>query len=85
MSPLRWGIAGAGTISHDFVCALSTLPESDHKVVANAARGLENAEKFADLHGIPVCYVGYEALAKDPHVGKKGSYLIGMDSIVLSF
>ncbi|XP_055640807.1 trans-1,2-dihydrobenzene-1,2-diol dehydrogenase-like [Toxorhynchites rutilus septentrionalis] len=68
MSPLRWGIAGAGTISHDFVCALSTLPESDHRVVAIAARGLENAQKFADQHGIPVFTVGYEALAKNPHV-----------------
>lgn len=68
MSPLRWGIVSAGTIAHDFVCAVSTLPETDHKVVAVAARGLENVKKFAESHGIPAFYVGYEALAKDPKV-----------------
>lgn len=65
MTSLRWGIVSAGTIAHDFVCAISTLPESDHKVVAVAAQGLNNAQKFAELHGIPTFYVGYEALAKD--------------------
>lgn len=68
MSPLRWGIVSAGTIAHDFACAVSTLPETDHKVVAVAARGLENVQKFAESHGIPAFYVGYEALAKDPKV-----------------
>lgn len=67
---LRWGIAAAGKISHDFVCGLSTLPAEDHQVVAVAARSLESAEKFAKLHGIPKAYQGYEALAKDPNVGE---------------
>ncbi|XP_058123903.1 trans-1,2-dihydrobenzene-1,2-diol dehydrogenase-like [Anopheles ziemanni] len=68
MAPLRWAIVSAGTISHDFVCAVSTLPATDHQVVAVGARGLENARKFAELHGIPRFYEGYEAIAKDAEV-----------------
>uniref|UniRef100_A0A8D8J220 Trans-1,2-dihydrobenzene-1,2-diol dehydrogenase n=2 Tax=Culex pipiens TaxID=7175 RepID=A0A8D8J220_CULPI len=68
MSALRWGIVSAGTVAHDFACAVSTLPEADHRVVAVAARGLENAQKFAELHGIGSFYDGYEALARDKNV-----------------
>ncbi|XP_055545470.1 trans-1,2-dihydrobenzene-1,2-diol dehydrogenase-like [Wyeomyia smithii] len=68
MAALRWGVVTAGTVSHDFVCAVSTLPDSEHKVVAVAAQGLENAKKFAELHGIPAFYGSYEALAKDSRV-----------------
>lgn len=68
MSPLRWGIVSAGTTAHDFACAVSTLPDSDHKVVAVAAKGLDNAQRFAELHGISVFYGSYETLAKDPIV-----------------
>ncbi|XP_040169262.1 trans-1,2-dihydrobenzene-1,2-diol dehydrogenase-like [Anopheles arabiensis] len=68
MAPLRWAIVSAGTISHDFACAVSTLPAADHQLVAVGARGLENARKFAELHGIPRFYEGYEAIAKDPEV-----------------
>lgn len=68
--PLRWGIVSAGRISHDFACALSTLPVTDHKVIAVAARSLESAKKFAELHDIPQAYEGYEALAKNSDIGK---------------
>ncbi|XP_053673411.1 trans-1,2-dihydrobenzene-1,2-diol dehydrogenase-like [Anopheles nili] len=68
MAPLRWAIVSAGTIAHDFACAVSTLPSADHQLVAVGARGLENARKFAELHGIPRFYEGYEAIAKDPEV-----------------
>ncbi|XP_019550499.2 trans-1,2-dihydrobenzene-1,2-diol dehydrogenase [Aedes albopictus] len=68
MPPLRWGVVSAGTTAHDFVCAVSTLPESDHKVVAVAAKGLDNVQKFAELHGIAAFHVGYEALARDHNV-----------------
>ncbi|XP_058450464.1 trans-1,2-dihydrobenzene-1,2-diol dehydrogenase-like [Malaya genurostris] len=68
MSPLRWGVVTAGTVSHDFVCAISTLPECDHKVIAVAASGRDSVIKFAELHGIPTFYVGFDALAKDPHI-----------------
>lgn len=68
MAPLRWGIASAGKISHDFTTAVGTLPTSEHQVVAVATRKRPDAEKFATLHGIATAHGGYEALAKDPHV-----------------
>lgn len=79
MPPLRWGVVSAGTTAHDFVCAVSTLPESDHKVVAVAAKGLDNVQKFAELHGIAAFHVGYEALARDHNVGKSGHIEILFD------
>lgn len=68
MAPLRWGIASAGKISHDFANALSTWPKDNHLAVAVSARKLEDAKSFAQLHGIEKFYQGYDALAKDPNV-----------------
>ncbi|XP_058449113.1 trans-1,2-dihydrobenzene-1,2-diol dehydrogenase-like [Malaya genurostris] len=68
MAPLRWGIASAGKISHDFANAVFTWSKEDHLVAAVSARKLEDAEKFAKLHGIDKYYEGYEALAKDPNI-----------------
>lgn len=68
MTLLRWGIASAGKISHDFVNAVGTLPASDHKVVAVAARSQSTADTFAQLHSIPQAYEGYEHLANDRNV-----------------
>lgn len=65
---LKWGIATAGKISHDFATAVGTLPESDHQLVAVAARDLERAKEFAELHKIQQAYKGYDGLAKDPNV-----------------
>jgi len=63
----RWGIASAGRISHDFTNAIvGVLP--DHKVVAVAARKLEDAEKFAGKHGIAKAYGDYSGLATDPDI-----------------
>lgn len=67
---LRWGIASAGLISHDFACALSTLPETDHVLAAVAARSLASSKKFAEVHGVAQAYEGYEALAKDTTIGR---------------
>nr|CAD7435799.1 unnamed protein product [Timema monikensis] len=64
----RWGIASAGKISHDFVTALSVLPQAEHVVVAVAARQLSRAKDFATLHNIKAAYGSYEELAKDPNV-----------------
>ncbi|XP_051953679.1 dihydrodiol dehydrogenase, tandem duplicate 1 [Xyrauchen texanus] len=64
----RWGICGAGNISHDFCVALKTLPHKDHQMVAVAARNLESSEKFAKTHGIPTAYGSYHELAKDPNI-----------------
>uniref|UniRef100_A0A0K8TTM1 Trans-1,2-dihydrobenzene-1,2-diol dehydrogenase n=1 Tax=Tabanus bromius TaxID=304241 RepID=A0A0K8TTM1_TABBR len=65
---LSWGIASAGKISHDFVCALSTLPDDEHKVVSVGARDKARAEEFAKLHGIPNAYGSYIELAKDKSI-----------------
>ncbi|XP_037553492.1 trans-1,2-dihydrobenzene-1,2-diol dehydrogenase [Nematolebias whitei] len=64
----RWGICSAGKISHDFTVALKTLPAEDHQVVAVAARKLEDAQEFANKHGIPRSYGSYEELATDPNI-----------------
>lgn len=69
MAPLRWGIYSAGKIAHDFVVGLKALPETDHQVVAVAARSQESAEKFAKTHSIPRHYGCYSQLAADAEVG----------------
>lgn len=76
MAAIRWGIISTGNIAHDFVNSLTTLPENDHSVVAVAARNLDKAQKFAELHSIPNYYEGYEKLAQDPNVGKLKIFLI---------
>ncbi|CAL7937369.1 unnamed protein product [Xylocopa violacea] len=65
---LRWGVAGAGKISHDFVSALRALPESEHVVVAVAAREITRAQNFSSLHNIKKAFDSYEKLAKDKDV-----------------
>ncbi|XP_043268742.1 trans-1,2-dihydrobenzene-1,2-diol dehydrogenase-like [Venturia canescens] len=65
---LRWGIASAGKISHDFTIALSTLPETEHCAVAVAARDLSRAKAFAELHAIKNAYDSYEQLAHDSNI-----------------
>ncbi|XP_067624806.1 trans-1,2-dihydrobenzene-1,2-diol dehydrogenase-like isoform X2 [Eurosta solidaginis] len=65
---LRWGIVSAGNISHDFAVALSTLPTTDHKLAAVAARQKERAEEFAKLHEIPNAFGSYKELAEFAHV-----------------
>ncbi|XP_064088063.1 trans-1,2-dihydrobenzene-1,2-diol dehydrogenase-like isoform X1 [Macrobrachium nipponense] len=62
----RWGIAGAGLISADFVTALEEL--KDHKVVAVAARSLERAQEFGKKYGVEKTYSSYEELSKDPDI-----------------
>lgn len=65
----RWGIAGAGLISKDFVNAISSLKnESGHKVVAVAARKLGDAQEFAKMFDVSTAHCGYESLAQDPNV-----------------
>ncbi|XP_068174473.1 trans-1,2-dihydrobenzene-1,2-diol dehydrogenase-like [Antennarius striatus] len=64
----RWGICSAGRISHDFAVALRTLPHEDHKVVAVAARKLDDAQQFAKKHSVPRAYGCYEEMARDPDV-----------------
>lgn len=65
---LKWGIVSAGRICHDFVTAVQTYSENDHKVVAIGARSLSNARTFAKEHNIPRFYEGYEGIAEDKEV-----------------
>lgn len=67
MAPLHWGIVTVGKISHDFVNALTSLPEGLHTVVAAAARNIDDAKKFCEEHDIPK-YYSYEELAKDKSI-----------------
>ena len=76
---LRWGICGAGKISRDFLVGLKTRPETEHRVVAVAARSLESAEKFATTHSIPKSYGSYEEVADDPEVS--ASTVLGVYTI----
>lgn len=65
---LRWGIAGAGSVSHDFASVLDTLNSDEHKVVAVGARDLSRAQEFATRFDIPKAYGSYLELACDPNV-----------------
>lgn len=69
-TPTRWGIAGCGMISSDFVLVLKSLPAEEHEVVAVAARSLQSAKDFAARHGVKKAYGSYAELSKDPNVGK---------------
>lgn len=64
----KWGVVGAGKISHDFVTAVRSIPGKEHEFVAVAARNLKSAKEFASLHGISKAYGAYEDLAKDPEI-----------------
>lgn len=65
---LRWGIAGVGMISHDFLTALGTLPSTEHRVIAVAGKDLDKTHNLATLHKVPVAYEGFEALATDQSI-----------------
>lgn len=62
---LKWGIAAAGLICHDFVNAIGTLSEDDHQVIAVAARDLDRASEFAQRFDIAKAYGSYCELAQD--------------------
>ncbi|XP_033222246.1 trans-1,2-dihydrobenzene-1,2-diol dehydrogenase-like [Belonocnema kinseyi] len=64
----RWGFAGAGQITHDFITALATLPKSEHRLFAVAAQDLSRAEKFAKLHEVEKAYGSYKELSQDKDI-----------------
>uniref|UniRef100_A0A3Q3X8C8 Trans-1,2-dihydrobenzene-1,2-diol dehydrogenase n=1 Tax=Mola mola TaxID=94237 RepID=A0A3Q3X8C8_MOLML len=64
----RWGLCGAGKISHDFSVAMKTLPHENHQIAAIASRSLVRAKEFAKKHRIPTAYGRYEELAKNPDI-----------------
>lgn len=65
---LKWGIASAALISHDFVNAMATLNPGEHEIVAIGARSFDRAEAFAKRFDIPKSYGSYLELAQDPTV-----------------
>ena len=65
---LKWGIAGAGKVAHDFCVALKTLPPEEHSVNAIGARSLERAKEFASVHKIKRWYGSYTEMFNDSEV-----------------
>ncbi|XP_004531308.1 trans-1,2-dihydrobenzene-1,2-diol dehydrogenase [Ceratitis capitata] len=68
MPVLKWGIAAAGRITHDFVTALSTIEENQHSVVAVADVDGARALEFAERYEIPKFYDGFDDLSQDAEV-----------------
>lgn len=68
MPVLKWGIAAASGITHDFVNALSTIEDSQHTVVAVADVEMARAHDFAARHEIPKHYDSFDALSLDADV-----------------
>uniref|UniRef100_A0A8C3AQR4 Dihydrodiol dehydrogenase, tandem duplicate 1 n=1 Tax=Cyclopterus lumpus TaxID=8103 RepID=A0A8C3AQR4_CYCLU len=66
----RWGLYGAGKISHDFSVAMKTLPPGDHQVLWIASRSWERAKEFAKRPGIPKAYGSCVELASNPYIGE---------------
>lgn len=65
MASVKWGIIGAGNISHDFCLALKTLPPNEHDIKAVAARSSERSRRFAEKFGIEKAYGTYDELIQD--------------------
>lgn len=66
MSKVRWGIIGAGRISHTFANDIQYAESAS--LVAVAARNKESAQTFADQYGIESVYQGYDLLCADEQV-----------------
>lgn len=63
---LKWGIIGAGMISHDFVVALQTLPAGKHRVTSICDLiSKSDAEKFAKKHNISKVYTALKDFLKN--------------------
>lgn len=65
---LKWAIAGAGSVSHDFASVVETLNTDEHKIVAVGARDLSRAGEFAQRFNISQAYGSYLELARDPNI-----------------
>ncbi|NHN29066.1 Gfo/Idh/MocA family protein [Paenibacillus agricola] len=63
---IKWGIAGPGNISKQFVKDLAFA--SGAEIVAVGGRNLEKAEAFAKMHHIAKAYGSLDELANDPDI-----------------
>ena len=61
MRKIRWGIVGPGNIANRFAAAVNNLDCAELSAVAS--RSEERARTFANEHGIPHVFCGYEAMA----------------------
>jgi predicted dehydrogenase len=66
LTPLRWGILGAGGIAKRVSNDVVKL--SDHQLYAVGSRDVEKANAFADSYDIPKRYGSYEELCADPEI-----------------
>ena len=62
MRKIRWGICGPGTIAARFAQAAKNVDCAE--LVAVASREQGRAESFAETHGIPHVFCGYETMAE---------------------
>jgi len=63
MAPTKWGVAGCGKISHDFLTALKHEGPERHLVAVVAARELSRARQYAADFGAARACEGYAGLA----------------------
>lgn len=61
MQKIRWGIVGPGNIANKFAAAIKNVPSAE--LAAVASRDGKSGEAFAQKHGIPKVFTGYEAMA----------------------
>ena len=61
MKKIRWGIVGPGSIANRFAKAVQNVDCAE--LVAVASREESRAQAFAEKHGIPNVFCGYEAMA----------------------
>lgn len=61
--PMRWGIAGTGSIATAMAEALAGL--DDAELVAVGSRTQDGADAFAAKHGVPNAHGSYDDLARD--------------------
>lgn len=66
MEKIRWGIVGPGNIANKFAAAIKNVPDAE--LVAVASRNEKSGEVFAQKHGIPQVFIGYEAMAESDAV-----------------
>ncbi|MEZ5245555.1 MAG: Gfo/Idh/MocA family oxidoreductase [Acidimicrobiales bacterium] len=64
--PIRWGIAGTGSIASSFAADFARL--GDGEIVAVGSRSADSAARFAAERGIGRAHGSYDALAADPDV-----------------
>ena len=62
MKNIKWGIVGPGNIANKFAKAVKNVEGAE--LVAVASTNEERGRAFAERHGIPNLFVGYEKMAK---------------------